>query len=206
MDNNNLSLPHKYILERAVVLEPLQEIINPASVENSHKISFEPITNQLSQIKDLGINRVLMFKNNRFLNFDMNDNLKIMKIMNYTEDSFSDGSLNYQQFDDVMQELEEFNIDPKTVILDIGCCSTNPVKKDEQITTELENKRCKEILSYIRNRNEDIIISLDTYRNEVIKENLEKIDIINDIGFDFESRKQEISEILKNQREELCVE
>ena len=205
LNTKDLVIPHKSMLERAFVLGPLQEILSPDGVENVHPISFEPITNQLSQIKDLGINRVLMFKNNRFLNFDSNDNLKIMKILNYTNDSFSDGGLNYEQYDEAIKEVDSLKLNQRDIVLDVGCCSTNPLKKEEQISPELENERCKEILTYIRNKNENIIISLDTYRNEVIKENLEKIDIINDIGFEFEKRKQEISAILAGNRDKSYV-
>ena len=201
LNTKDLIIPHKGMLERAFVLSPLNEIIGIDGVENIHPISFEPITNQLSQIKDLGINRVLMFKNNRFLSFDKNDSLKIMKVLNYTKDSFSDGNLSCEQYDSIIKEIKELNIDEKEIILDVGCCSTNPVKKDEQIDVELENKRCKEILQYIRNKNKEIIISLDTYRNEVIKENVNDIDIINDVGFDFESRKKELCEILTKNRD-----
>lgn len=205
LNTKDLIIPHKGMLERAFVLSPMNEIIGIDGVENVHPISFEPITNQLSQIEDLGINRVLMFKNNRFLSFETNDSLKIMKILNYTKDSFSDGNLSCKQYDNIIKEMKELKISENEVILDVGCCSTNPIKNDEQISAILENKRCKEILQYIRKKNKEIIISLDTYRNEVIKENIDDIDIINDVGFDFEVRKQELCGILSKNRDKSYV-
>jgi len=103
----------------------------------------------------------------------------VMGILNLTSDSFYDGG----------KYLTEENIIKKCVkikklgakIIDIGACSSrpgsNPVSQQEEL------KRLIPAIKIVRKYTKNLLISVDTFRSEVVKECVENgADMINDIS------------------------
>lgn len=109
-------------------------------------------------------------------NFDTENNVYVMGILNVTPDSFSDGG-KYNNIDSALRQTEKM-IKEGASIIDIGGESTRPNHK--KISIEEEIDRVSKNIVAIR-KNFDIPISLDSYKDEVIKANLSNIDMINDI-------------------------
>lgn len=109
-------------------------------------------------------------------NFDTKNNVYVMGILNVTPDSFSDGG-RYNNIDAALKQTEKMIIDGASII-DIGGESTRPNHKKISIEEEIE--RVSKYIDLIK-KNFDIPVSLDTYKNEVLKANISKIDMINDI-------------------------
>jgi len=113
---------------------------------------------------------------NRQLNLD---SPVIMGILNLTPDSFYDGGKNNLEYRALYQT--EKMIGEGAAIIDMGAVSTRPdavfVDADE------EWKRLSGILSMIRKRYPDTLISVDTYRSKISRKAVEEgADIINDIS------------------------
>jgi dihydropteroate synthase len=108
--------------------------------------------------------------------FDTKNNVYIMGILNVTPDSFSDGG-NFNTIDKALFHAEEM-IKQGADIIDIGGESTRP--NHTKISDEEEIERVYPILSALKQRF-DVPLSLDSYKSEVIKENLCHIDMVNDI-------------------------
>lgn len=109
-------------------------------------------------------------------NFDFKNNVYIMGILNVTPDSFSDGG-KFNTEDKALYHTEQM-IDQGIDIVDVGGESTRPNHKKISISEEIE--RVSTIIEKLR-ANFDIPISLDSYKSEVIKANVDNIDMINDI-------------------------
>ncbi|OBA28657.1 hypothetical protein HANVADRAFT_20997 [Hanseniaspora valbyensis NRRL Y-1626] len=190
VNDPTLIVPHKLMLERGFVLLPLTEILD---IDDSvHPVSFEPVQNQLEQIRKengLDLERVTPLDIGKEIEWHKGKT-NIMNIVNVTSDSFSDGSVDPSEFISKLETLK------KTVggnIVDIGGCSTNP-KSIEQISEKEEIERINSIINLVDR--EHFIVSLDSYRINVIENFIEKIDIINDIGFDFYGKVDRLSELL----------
>ncbi len=105
---------------------------------------------------------------------------KVMGILNYTPDSFSDGSCfntpekSSKQIDKMLQEGAD--------IIDIGAMSSRPGAK--LLTPKEEKERLEPILSVVQRDFPNVIFSLDTFYGEVARWAVEKygIAIINDIS------------------------
>nr|NQU89484.1 dihydropteroate synthase [Bacteroidota bacterium] len=102
-----------------------------------------------------------------------------MGILNLTPDSFYDGGKNNLEYRALYQT--EKMIGEGAAIIDMGAVSTRPdavfVDADE------EWKRLSGILSMIRKRYPDTLISVDTYRSKISRKAVEEgADIINDIS------------------------
>jgi len=111
--------------------------------------------------------------------FDFNKSYYIMGILNVTPDSFSDGG----KFLDIKSALNHTKemISEGADIIDIGGESTRPGA--ESISEEEELNRIIPVIKGLRKANNDIIISIDTYKNRIAKEALENgADLINDIS------------------------
>lgn len=108
--------------------------------------------------------------------FDTENNVYVMGILNVTPDSFSDGGL-YNNIDSALKQTEKM-INEGASIIDIGGESTRPNHRKISIQEEID--RVSKYIEAIKN-NFDIPISLDTYKDEVLKANLSNIDMINDI-------------------------
>lgn len=102
-------------------------------------------------------------------------------VLNVTPDSFSDGGI-YNETEKAINrvfELVELGAD----LVDIGGQSSRPFSKPVSVDEELS--RVIPVITQVKKKNKDIIISLDTYYPEVAEEGIKYgVDIINDItGF-----------------------
>jgi dihydropteroate synthase len=128
---------------------------------------------------------ISMGKNNTSFNIDCKHGSinfstpKVMGILNVTPDSFYDGGKN----DGISKAVEKAiqMIEQGADIIDIGGQSTRPNAIQISATHELD--RMATVLEAIRNYNQSIIISVDTFYSEVAK-NVVALgaDIINDIS------------------------
>lgn len=210
VNTENLIVPHPRMLERTFVLEPLSELIPPSML---HPITSEPIIQHLDQIYARLIDEDYLTKliplpsindTYRFLRFSTtyesnpissqvirktSSPTYIMGVINNTPDSFSDGGQNFNDIDKKLDDIirmctEAFKLQDN-IIIDIGGCSTRPNSK--QATVEEELSRTIELIKAIRQCSqlpqENIILSIDTYRSEVANQAvLAGVDIINDIS------------------------
>ncbi len=105
----------------------------------------------------------------------------VMLIVNITPDSFSDGGVYADNLAKVMGKVEEALADDVT-IFDIGAESTRPNATDVSIEEEISRlKPVIAALTELKNL-KPFIISLDSYKPEVIKYFLSQIDIVNDVS------------------------
>lgn len=109
-------------------------------------------------------------------NFDTNNNVYIMGILNITPDSFSDGG-KFNSLDKAIYRVENM-IKQGADIIDVGGESTRP--NHTKISIEEEIERVSPIIEKIK-ANFDIPVSLDSYKSSVIEANIHHIDLINDI-------------------------
>lgn len=109
-------------------------------------------------------------------NFDTENNVYIMGILNVTPDSFSDGG-KYNLLDKALLRTEEM-IAQGADIIDVGGESTRPNYTPISAQTEIE--RVLPVVEKIR-ENFDTAISLDTYKSEVVQAAARHIDMVNDI-------------------------
>jgi len=127
--------------------------------------------------------KIHQFKQNRFINlkgnlYDLNSP-KIMGIINCTPDSFYSESRKTQK-DEILKTIESM-LENGVDIIDIGGASTRPNAEIPSVDEEI--KRILEPLKAIRKEFKDIVISLDTMRNEVAQVGIDEgISIINDIS------------------------
>jgi len=104
----------------------------------------------------------------------------IMGVINVTSDSFFDGS-QFRMRSKIARRAEQILAEGGTII-DIGACSTRPGSMPCDEVQEI--RRLTKALSVIRKKFPDAIISLDTYRANVVKVIHANfgIDIVNDIS------------------------
>lgn len=199
INTDDLVVPHKLMLERTFVLEPLCELIPPSFV---HPVTAEPIHDHLHQLLNSQTDEELqeltrlqqllpmprLDGEHNPLKFDQIHNLHptmIMGILNTTPDSFSDGGKNYNRD---MSEVEANAlelVDEGATIIDIGGVLTRPGSVEPSEEEELE--RVVPYVKMIRNsthpRLANVVISIDTYRARVAAAALEAgADIINDVS------------------------
>jgi dihydropteroate synthase len=104
---------------------------------------------------------------------------KVMGVLNITPDSFYDGG-KFKNDKEVLKQVEK-NIGDGMDILDIGAYSSRPGA--DNISEDEELSRQQSILNSVVKRFPDVIISIDTFRNKVAKESLDRgAHIINDIS------------------------
>lgn len=116
-------------------------------------------------------------------NFDINNGYYIMGILNLTPDSFADGG-QYTQLDKALLHVEQM-IREGADIIDIGAQSTRPGYTEVGALEEIQ--RLAPIIEAIKERF-DIVLSLDTYQGEVVKEFHSSIDMVNDVtGLTFDT-------------------
>ncbi|KAG7661500.1 FOL1 [[Candida] subhashii] len=199
MNEPDLVIPHKALLERTFVLQPLCELLPP---DQNHPISAEPFHNHLQQLlanspdsnlqessQLLQIIPVPRIKDSEnLLKFDQVTNKHqtlIMGILNMTPDSFSDAGKYFNQSVDATLTNAEQLAEEGAHIIDIGGVSTRPGSVEP--TEEEEIRRVLHITKAIRASSNpklaNILISIDTYRSNVAEKCLEAgADIINDIS------------------------
>lgn len=105
---------------------------------------------------------------------------QVMAILNVTDDSFYAGSRNMD--DGAISERVDQAIAEGASIIDVGGYSSRPGAKD--ISVEEEWQRVGRGLKCIRSISEDIAISVDTFRSEVVERALVEVGdiIVNDIS------------------------
>ncbi|MCD4769547.1 MAG: dihydropteroate synthase, partial [Bacteroidales bacterium] len=103
-----------------------------------------------------------------------------MGIINISPDSFYKGS-RVKADDSILSALSAM-VEAGADMIDVGGCSSRPGA--EEISVTVEKERVKRVLSVIRERFPDLIVSLDTFRSEVALMGISDfgIDIINDIS------------------------
>lgn len=107
------------------------------------------------------------------------DKPRIMGILNITDDSFYEGSRVKLELD-ILKKAESM-IKDGVDILDIGAYSTRPGAKDIPVKTELEN--AASAIKAIKKAFPESIISIDTFRSEVLNAAYESgADICNDVS------------------------
>ncbi|MBY8097622.1 dihydropteroate synthase [Vibrio fluvialis] len=106
------------------------------------------------------------------------DRPHVMGILNTTPDSFSDGG-SYTKLDKALERAQKM-IAAGVSIIDIGGESTRPGAPEVSLEEELE--RVIPIVKAIRERNQDVWISVDTSKAEVMRQSVAAgADLINDI-------------------------
>lgn len=108
------------------------------------------------------------------------DKPKVMGIINITTDSFYEES-RFTTAETIAAQAQK-HIDEGAEIIDIGAFSTRPGCKE--VSEKEETERLDLALQAIRKINEDVIISVDTFRSNVAKMVTENynVGIINDIS------------------------
>lgn len=113
-------------------------------------------------------------------------NTKLVGILNVTQNSFSDGGKYY----DIQAATEHLRklISDGADIIDIGAESTKPGAKE--VSAEEQLKKLIPILEYIKEKNIDIPVSIDTRNSEVAQKCIELgASFINDVsGFDYDDK------------------
>lgn len=104
----------------------------------------------------------------------------IMGIVNATPDSFSDGA----KYDPIIHSFEL--IEQGADIIDIGGESTRP--DAQPVSIEEEKNRVLPVVKAIREKNRDVVISIDTRNYETARSAIEAgADIVNDVsGLDYD--------------------
>jgi dihydropteroate synthase len=105
---------------------------------------------------------------------------QVMAIVNVTDDSFYGGSRTLAD-DDIMRRVSEV-ISQGATIVDVGGYSSRPGAKD--ITAEQEWERVRRGLQAVRAVSKDVVVSVDTFREEVARRAFEEFGwlIVNDIS------------------------
>ena len=102
-----------------------------------------------------------------------------MGVLNVTPDSFSDGG-KFNRLDLALKHIDNM-LENGADIIDIGGESTKPGSDPVSIDEELN--RVIPIINEVKKTNNDILISVDTYKSVVAKEAIKAgVDIINDIS------------------------
>lgn len=188
----DLVIPHKSMLERTFVLQPLCELLSP---DYLHPVTAEPVHNHLRKLlassPDPSVQEsselVLVvpgFKG-KFLTFSHSGQKPtlVMGVFNATPDSFSDGGRHFGlSRDEIITKAVQMKADGASII-DIGGVSTRPGSSEP--TTEEELARVVPVVEAIRSCREldDVFVSVDTYRAEIAEITLNSgADIINDIS------------------------
>ncbi|QLG70183.1 hypothetical protein HG535_0A01220 [Zygotorulaspora mrakii] len=209
LNTKDLIIPHPKLLERSFVLEPLCELLPP---DITHPLTTEPLTDHLNQIYDQGNEADVLwkiiplqprssnFRALKFMNVKMTDEILrskvitkspalLMGILNVTPDSFSDGNKQYLNLQKQIETVKIMCSDAlrlqDKIIIDVGGCSTRP--NSSQVSEMEELERTIPVIKSIRTckdlPQENIIISIDTYRAKVAQEAIiAGADIVNDIS------------------------
>ena len=112
----------------------------------------------------------------RLLNLDFH---KIMGILNVTSDSFYDGN-RYTSEATIVKQVEKMVFEGADII-DVGAYSTRPGADEVSVAEEI--KRSVEAIRIIRKKFPNTLISIDTFRSEVVRATVQEgACIVNDIS------------------------
>ncbi|KAM9903935.1 hypothetical protein OXX69_007756 [Metschnikowia pulcherrima] len=188
----DLVIPHKAMLDRTFVLQPLCELLPP---DFTHPVTAEPVhkhlSSLLSAVADTDVQEssklvsVTPGTRGRRLraNHDGSSPSVVMAIFNATPDSFSDGGDKLAlSKEEVVAEALAMKQAGATII-DVGGVSTRPGSSEP--SSEEELARVLPVVEAIRAepKLDDVLVSVDTYRATVAEAVLATgADIINDIS------------------------
>lgn len=132
-------------------------------------------------------------------NFDLNNEVYVMGILNVTPDSFSDGG-KYNNMDAALTHAESM-IKEGAHIIDVGGESTRPGYT--MLSDEEEILRVVPIIEEIKRRF-DVPVSIDTYKSRVAKAGIEAgADLINDIwGLKYD---QKMAKVISQAKVPCCL-
>ncbi len=104
----------------------------------------------------------------------------VMGVLNITPDSFYDGG-RYQRKDHILKRVEEL-VSEGAAFIDIGAYSSRPGA--QHLTEKEECSRLKPIVTQIRKKYPETILSVDTFRAGIAREMVREygVDMINDIS------------------------
>jgi dihydropteroate synthase len=152
-------------------------------------------TMTIARYHDLESNTNTLHCADRWLVFDTP---KIMGVLNLTPDSFFDGG-KYNSIDKALRRVEDM-ISEGADIIDVGAESSRPYASIVPLDQEIE--RLMSVLSAIKSRF-DTLISVDTYKPEVMREVLKLgVNIINDI---FALQQPGALEVIANSKVAICL-
>lgn len=159
LNENDFTLPHPRIEQRAFVLIPLAEI----APDLIHPVSQKSIIALAKNIDNKGVKKLI----------------QVMGVLNVTPDSFSDGGdLENEQL--IKQKVAEM-INAGVDIIDIGGESTRPGHKKIEAAEEIN--RVLPTIKIIRKISKQIPISIDTQKAKVARQALKAgANIINDVS------------------------
>ena len=158
----------------------------------SEKLKFQPFG-----LRDLG--GIIQEK----INYESSDKTLIMGSLNVTVDSFSDGGV-YNSYDKAVAHLEEM-INDGADIIDIGAESTKPYSTP--VCAEEQLSKILPILDYVKSKNIEIPISIDTRSSKVAKMCIDTgvVSIINDVsGGDYDCQMFDV--LAKNSNVRLIIQ
>lgn len=190
--SERLVVPHKAMLDRTFVMQPLCELLPPDFI---HPVTAEPIHNHLSkllqQATDTSIQescklmQLVPTTHGRLieLNLDGLSPTRLMGVFNVTPDLFSDGGERYKLArEDILAVAHKMKQDGACII-DVGGASTRPGSVEPSVEDEID--RVVEVVEAIRldSSLDDVFISVDTYRVAVAERAISAgADIVNDIS------------------------
>lgn len=108
------------------------------------------------------------------------DRPQVMGILNVTPDSFYRGSRANSRRE--IESRAECMLEEGADIIDIGGCSTRPGATENSLEDEFD--RVVSGLEAVRRLSSNVIVSLDTYRSEVVRRcaGLYRVDMVNDVS------------------------
>lgn len=147
--------------------------------KNQIKKIAEKLKHQPFKLKDLG--ELLLNENNT------EHKVKLVGILNITDNSFSDGGL-YNDFEKAKEHLLQM-VNDGADIIDIGAESTKPYSSPIS-----DNEQLEKLLPIIDFAKDKVKISIDTRSSIVAEECIKSgADIINDVsGFDYDSQMSDV--------------
>lgn len=190
--SERLVVPHKSMLDRTFVLQPLCELLPPDFV---HPVTAEPVHNHLSKLllqtsdptlqESCRLMQLVPTTHGRLieLNLDGLSPTRLMGIFNVTPDLFSDGGEKFKLTKEKIIAVGRQMKEQGATMIDIGGVSTRPGSVEPSVEEELS--RVVEVVEAIRLDPflDDIFISVDTYRVPVAEKAIDAgADIINDIS------------------------
>lgn len=190
LDEDRLTVPHKLMLERAFVLQPLCELVphmkHPTPGESI------PFSKHLERLqvgkRHLGSTWTpLSYTAAPFQPMKPNRKTQVMAILNITPDSFSDGGALVSRSHSTLRTRIRSYLAAGATVFDVGGQSTRPHAPEVSEAEELD--RVLPAIHSIRSvlQEEDaqasVIISIDTYRAPVARAAVEAgATVVNDIS------------------------
>lgn len=183
----DLVVPHKAMLERTFVLQPLCELLSPDYI---HPVTAEPVHNHLAKllasapdpkVQESSDLQHIIPANGKMLEFG--SSTLLMGIFNATPDLFSDGGARFGLDRDSIVEAALKMAEDGAQIIDIGGASTRPGSVEPLVEEEL--RRVVPAVEAIRSEEKlrKVFVSVDTYRSEVAEAALKAgADIVNDVS------------------------